>query len=289
MKVKNKKGALTQTVIISIVIIIFSAAIIFFFFKALPYKELIDKEACHQSVVLRNNAFLRGENILPELIPLNCKTQEIEISSTNEEFIKREIANAMYDCWWMLGEGKMNFFESELTKQSYCVLCSTIKFSESTQEKISKINGFDEYLISTNIPNKNTTYLQYFSGDPEIAFTEENLITEDGAFIDTSTDYVIVYSVVKRDKLIESFTAPAGGLLVGVGAIGGLAAVGITVGTGGAALIAIGGMAITYVLVDRIRDLITENPDEYWIQFNLIPLEASYLRDFGCQNIESIP
>ena len=109
----RKKGATVQTIIISIIILVTSAAIIFFFLKAFPYKETIDKEACHQSVILRNNALLKGEFGLE--IPLNCKTQRIKISSTNEESIKREIADAMYDCWWMLGEGKMQRIQLRVT------------------------------------------------------------------------------------------------------------------------------------------------------------------------------
>lgn len=283
----NKRGVTVQSMLIGIIVVLLTAAILFFFFKALPYKETVDKEACRNSVVLRNNVFTGGTEITPALIPLNCKTQEIKISSTNEEFIKREIANAMYDCWWMLGEGKMNFFEKKLERDSYCIICSTIEFDENVQKKLPKIEGFKEYLLTQTIPSKNITYLQYFVG-PEIHFTEKNLVMEEIPLL-TNKKYAIVYSIVKRDKLIEAFGGSAAGFAASLGIAGGLGALGITIGTGGAALIVIGTTAAAYWAIDKVRDMITNNPNDYWFQFNYVPLEAQYLKDFGCQNIESIP
>ncbi len=197
---QNKKGVTVQTTIISIIIIVISAAIIFLFFKAIPYTETIDKEACYHSVILRNNAFLRGESIIPELIPLNCRTQEITISSTNKEFIKREIANAMYDCWGMLGEGKMQFFSEsgwrefgvpeKGTAKANCVVCSIIRFEGKAKDK--QIN-FLEYLEQTNIPSKNITYLNYLTNGEETKLPPEVRVDR----LDTNQDYTVIFMGLK--------------------------------------------------------------------------------------------
>lgn len=169
----DKRGVTVQSTLIGIIIVILSAAIIFLFLRALPYRETVDKEACHNSVILRSSAILRGESIIPATMPLNCKTQEIVISSGNEEFIKREIANAMYDCWWMLGEGKLDFFPESGwkdwgvpglgTSKANCMICATIKFEGAAKGKqIELLN----YLEETKIPTKNITYLEYFSEEP---------------------------------------------------------------------------------------------------------------------------
>ncbi|MEM4215138.1 MAG: hypothetical protein QW484_02120 [Candidatus Pacearchaeota archaeon] len=201
----NKRGVTVQSMLIGIIIVLLIAAIIFFFLKALPYKETVDKEACRNSVILRNNAILRGEEMLPETIPLNCKTQEITISSTNEDFIKREIANAMYDCWWMLGEGKMQFWSESTWKEfglanvkASCVICSIIKFDKSVKAKNLKLD-VASYMEQTKIPNKNITYLEYFTDE-----TGAKLPTDVQAPpITTDSDYVILFMGIEGDELWE--------------------------------------------------------------------------------------
>ncbi|MEM4153089.1 MAG: hypothetical protein QXK80_03175 [Candidatus Pacearchaeota archaeon] len=202
----NKRGVTVQSMLIGIIIVLLIAAIIFFFLKALPYKETVDKEACRNSVILRNNAILRGEGMLPETIPLNCKTQEITISSTNEDFIKREIANAMYDCWWMLGEGKMQFFSEsgwrewgvpgKGTAKANCIICSIIRFDEKAKRKQIDLLSF---LERTKIPSKNLTYLEYFSQEEKAELPTEIKIEK----LDTNQDYAIIFMSIKGEDLGE--------------------------------------------------------------------------------------
>lgn len=201
----NKRGITVQSMLIGIILVVLAAVIIFLFIKSLPLKGTIDKEACHQSVILRNNALLRGESILPETIPLNCKTQELTISSSNEDFIKREIANSMYDCWWMLGEGKMKFWSESTAKEfglgtvkSTCVICSVIRFDESVKEKNLRLNMAD-YMESTKVPGKNITYLEYFTEE-----TGAKLPTDvEAPPITTDKDYVILFMGIEGDELWE--------------------------------------------------------------------------------------
>ncbi len=286
----RKKGATVQTIIISIIILVTSAAIIFFFLKAFPYKETIDKEACHQSVILRNNALLKGEFGLE--IPLNCKTQRIKISSTNEESIKREIADAMYDCWWMLGEGKLNFFKRDPYLEyykSHCIFCTIIEFDENVQERLPEIKGMNEYLAETNIPTKNITYWQYFTNSeiPIVTKAEEEL----GA-INTNEKYAVVFVLSERTTLLSSVAGGTCGLIAGAkgaaigSAIGSVVPVAGTLVGAGIGFVA--GAAGCYLLQEKWQNFVNKNPGHYY-SLMLIPLNAKAIKDYGCENIESIP
>jgi len=207
----GKRGTIVQTTLISILIVLMSAAIIFFFLKALPYKEQVDIEACHNSVILRDNAILRGEGPLPE-IPLNCKTQEIEIATTNKDTIQREIANQMYNCWWMLGEGKMNFFSESSWKEfglgnvkSSCVICSNIMFDEKLKEKNLRLD-MASYIEQTRIPTKNMTYLEYFTDEKDAVLPTDVEAPE----ITTDKDYVILFMSMEGDELWEPIAKDLG-------------------------------------------------------------------------------
>lgn len=282
----NKRGVTVQSMLIGIIIVLLTAAILFFFFRALPYKETVDKEACHQSAILRNNMFLKGE--FGPQIPLNCKTQEIKISSTNEGFIKREIANAMYDCWWMLGEGKLNFFKRDPTLKdiNYCVICSTIEFSENTQKYFPKIKGLDTYLSSTNIPTKNITYWTYFYTEAPIVIKDEKEVLS----IDTERKYAIIYSHVTRSTLVATGygAVSAFGLVKAGAAIGTIIAPGVGTVVGGVLGFAIGAVG-GFMAGDKIDSYIRQFPGDYYVVFSLVPLEADAIQNFGCQHIESIP
>ncbi|MCL6500499.1 MAG: hypothetical protein K6T16_00495 [Candidatus Pacearchaeota archaeon] len=290
----NKKGASVQTIIIGIIILLITAAIIFYFFKALHHKETIDKEACHQSAILRNNALLKGE-LGPE-IPLNCKTLQIKISTADEEFIKREIANQMYDCWWMLGEGKLNFFKRDPSLQyykSHCVICTIITFDKNVQERLPEIRGMDEFLATNKIPTKNITYWQYFTNTeaPVVARAEQ----ERGA-IKTDKTYAIIYVLSERTTLLNSLSgatcaligakygAVAGAAICSIVPIAGTAAGGLVGGGIGAVIGALG----CYFAEEKWSNFMDKNPG-YYVGLMFIPSEAEAIKIYGCENIESIP
>lgn len=215
----NKRAQLTQTTLITIIILILSAAIILFFFKTLYLDKQIDREACRASVEIRDNLILRGEGFLPEMAPLKCKTEEIKISTDNPELIKKYLSNAMYDCWWMMGEGKKTpFAESSLKEfglskvRSSCVICSTIQFSDNLKKKNLQLD-LAQYMSTTKIPLKNITYLDYFSD-------EINAKLPTGADIpkvSTNQDYVVLFMGIKGDELWEPIAHDAelivGGLI----------------------------------------------------------------------------
>jgi len=275
----EKKGQMSQTVIISIIILLLTAGILFYFIKVMPYENIVDKTACHDSVVLRSES-IAGINPAQKLqYHLNCATEEIEISSVNKEQIEREIANAMYDCWWMLGEGEKNFFSETLIGNTYCVICSRIKFSESAQKKIKEIKDFDLYLQETKIPTKNITYMDYFTGGNEF-----EKIAEKPLMIDTSKEYAITYSLSEKSSAPEFIAGQATGAAVGFffisrGDVLNAVRVGAAVGVA------------TDLAAGKLHDWILNKVQgsTYIVTFNLIPLDAESMKGFGCSSIESIP
>jgi len=289
----SKRGLTVQSALIGIIITVLAAAIIFLFLKSLPYKEMTEKEACRQSVELRNKWFLKGELFGIE-VPLNCKTQYITISSTNEEYIKKEIANAIYDCWWMLGEGEKNFFMRDPTPDNpaFCVICAVIEFDEHVQKKLPEVKGLNAYLFDTKIPQKNITYWEYLGGGKI-----QKLLDVAHESLNTTKKYAIVYSLIERSTLIE---ATGGGAAIGFlggaigGAIGTIALPGLgTVGgiaIGKAVGVAIGSIAGVFTgwkAGDILAEIIQEG--DYAVVFTFVPFEAEAIKKLHCQSIESIP
>lgn len=190
-------------IIVGFILVAIVAVIILLFIKNWDFakSDSINKEICHNSVLTRNNAITKGTSFTPEIFPLKCKTSKIEIKTADEKEIQKTIANAMYDCWWMLGEGEMDFMPSSglfKPESAECVICSIIEFDEKVKEKNLQLDLTD-YLENTKIPQKDITYSAYFeknAGDN----AEVGIISPQ---IETSQDQAVVFVFVRESKLIE--------------------------------------------------------------------------------------
>lgn len=295
----NKRGTLTQTTIISLVIVILAGAILFLVLKNIIDRNQLDKEACKQTVDLRNNAILGGTGATPALVPLKCKTENIEVKTSDEGTIKRTIAGSLYDCWWMLGEGKADFFSPVswwqvtnpfLVEQASCIVCSTIKFDDRVKSKNIEIN-LAEYLEETKIPQKNITYLDYFTDAPNSKF--EGIGDSDTMTI--NEDYAVIYMSMKGAKIGETLIksgatgavtgvitgASAGAIVGGVGAIPG-AIIGGLVGIIGG--VAHGGLSVS---ANQKASIVHCETNSGCNVLMLVPFTGEGMN--VCQNIESIP
>jgi len=233
--VKNRKGELTTKQLVTIIILIVSFIIILFLIFRLNLGETSNKEICHNSVILKG----RTEGLIGSL---DCRTNYLCISggkdckgisatstikidmSKSSEKIKNEIMKAlvdeMADCWWMFGEGKINYGGGFLNTKVYYAICSRIVFDEKIQEKIPTITyrEFYDYLAITKKTNTQT-YLQYLYAT-NIA---ENL--NDGGYfkfnladsIDTSQGYSVITGIDMNlkilfigndDKVLNTFIIP---------------------------------------------------------------------------------
>ena len=178
----NKKGELTTHQLVGLIILIVSFAVILFLLFRLNLGETTNKEICHNSVIMK------GKDIASKFVsgPLDCKTsylcitgggeceginpsetKKIDLNKENsEEELIKVITDEIADCWWMFGEGKINYIGDWIDKPENlethrCAICSIIKFDESIQESSIKlkvndieISLGDKYSIITGMEDK---------------------------------------------------------------------------------------------------------------------------------------
>jgi hypothetical protein len=231
----EKKGEITSQQIVMLVIVIASFAVLLFFFFRLNLGNTTEEELCHNSVLTRGSA------VVPtDAVPLNCHRQyvcitkaggscegltnpkRIEVNSLNETY--KALAEQMANCWWMFGEGRVNYVGDDLKKNYYCSICSQIYFDKSlksiTGEEIDK-NELYNYLRSNKIDNKNT-YAEYLFGSTDVeSIKSENLKqTGVGSFgnIQIDNPYFVVTGIMSQAGFLQW-----GGIAGTVGAVVGAA------------------------------------------------------------------
>ena len=240
----NKKGELTTQQIVMLIILIASFAVILFFIFRLGLGEEQEREVCHNSVLMKGNALIPDE-----AAPLNCKKQYVCISADktcegmtdpilkkvktkNETF--EALAEEMADCWWMFGEGNVNYAGKEIRPQLHCALCSQIYFDNSMSKifaegKFSEEELYD-YLAIEEYGSSKESYSMYMYGSNEIKQLAQNFNLD---FRDIRMEeyyYVLTgMTSVFGGKEVDAI----GG---GIGLIVGTALTYATGGTGGVAL-----------------------------------------------------
>jgi len=203
---KGKKAELTTQQIVMLVVLITSFAIILFLLFRLNLGENTAKEICRNSVVMKGNSQLPKD-----AVSLNCHTSYVCISGDrtcesmtkpiiekvkSKEEVYEVLANEMKDCWWMFGEGKINYIGEELKSKRYCSICSHIGFDESTKElfdsgKIDK-REFYNHLSNKKISGDGKTYLEYFVGTRDISKISEG---REFGEIDLNKQYYVLMGI----------------------------------------------------------------------------------------------
>jgi hypothetical protein len=270
VKAKRARKAQMREFLVAVIILLFSAAMIFIFIEKARLSEVSGKQACRQSVELRSEKIAKGLAAagITE-VPLNCKTEPITISTTNEEEIKEKIANAMQECWWMLGEGQLVFF-TDTDKVAHCLICSIIEFDEKVQKKIPSIE-IGNYLSTTIVPGKNITYLEYLSGGLEVPKNQQSI----NFALSTSKKYAVLFLTGKGTNLNEVITLGAeavAGILFGVF-------------TGGIGYVLVGGLATAAITKTTLAA--TGGVDKYYTLIQLTEFPGNVEK--VCDYIETIP
>ncbi len=157
----KRNGELTSKQLVTIILLVVGFAILLIFYASFPWRQEASKQACHQSVVMRATM----PSVAQNMIQLNCKTSKIcltasrfgkckEFEGSNDvrrivvrskEDIERALIQEMYDCWWMMGEGKISLF-SRYIAETYglskiyptCVICSRIAFADDIGRVVSE-------------------------------------------------------------------------------------------------------------------------------------------------------
>lgn len=194
--IKSKKGIETKFLIGVIVLIASFLVILGFYSIFFNDSSQIDKKSCHTGVIARatSSKISFVEPILP--FP-NCKTEKICITSNiffngdcedelgkdyinlrisknlekqNDEIVKI-FAEKNYECWNMMGEGKIKVFagQTDLEGNSFinsCVICTRVAFDKTALEKgklVKEVKGLYKYQLATKIPNSDLTFHQFLT------------------------------------------------------------------------------------------------------------------------------
>jgi len=265
MKKINKKAELTTTQIVTIIILVLSFIVILFFYWHFNWKARTDKEICHNSVVMRGSL-----RVAKESIPLNCKTQQVCLSMgsecenavagattidvTDKQDILKEITNLMYDCWWQMGAGEIDYESRTSTSTTYCAMCSVIYFDENIKRKYPKIANIEiyNYMKSHNVPNREQSYLQYLYDIDSIEQARTDVfstINKDiySISIETNHPYTIITGLSKQGFGAKVISGAVGGAMVIGGIVFlipsfGTSAVMVAAGTG-----MVGGGVLTFI------------------------------------------
>ncbi|MFA5857057.1 MAG: hypothetical protein WC867_06860 [Candidatus Pacearchaeota archaeon] len=180
-----KKAQLVSNQLILLIILLVSFVAILSIFFYWNWNAGIDRETCHESVVLRsvyNGKFIETSDI----VPLKCQTEKICITkgnncngivgttkspvtkiqlsrnkALNNDEIKEAIAGALYDCHSMLGEGKLNFMPRSFWDENYCLICSRFAVDNETNNEIKDISYMElyQYMKSRETPGSRS-YLE---------------------------------------------------------------------------------------------------------------------------------
>ena len=223
----KNRGEITTQQLVTMIILIASFAIILFFLMRLGLGETTDKEICHNSVITRGSA------VVPtDAMPLKCKREYVCITADKtceqmtkptkkkvqgKEDVYEVLAEEMVNCWWMFGQGEINYVGSDVLKESYCSICSQIAFDDSVDffenHKINEEELYD-YLANSNVSGKKETYLEYLYGTKDISNIKDKLVEQnvEFGFIDiTNQQYVMMG--IKSD--VSKVTWIVGGTIVG--------------------------------------------------------------------------
>lgn len=178
----GKRGEMTTQQIVTLVILIASFGVLLYFFANLGLGEKNESEICHNSVVTR------GASVVPtDSVPLDCKRSYVCLSKDgscekmskprvekvrNKDDVYNVLAEELVNCWWMYGEGKINYVGKDLTHNLYCSMCSQIAFDDSLHDVFERgeINRteFFYYLTSMNKTDEGETYSMYLYGTNDI-------------------------------------------------------------------------------------------------------------------------
>lgn len=220
----NKKGLEKVTLVLLVAMLTVLIAYLFFnkgFAEA--SNKSVDVTACRASVDRNARLHISGFEFP---ISINCPARNIKITKSDDS-AKRTIADAMADCWYQYGEGKLNLFKDEAT---YCAVCSFISI-----ESEEPIKGLPAYLLTEQMPDGSGEFYHDYLASYKTSKAEDVLgkikdtqLIEDAAKseIEGKSTYAILFVYRKGKDEIEKVanhlklkTAEAkAGLVIGVGA-----------------------------------------------------------------------
>jgi len=256
----QKRGELTSATLIPIIILVIGFIILLFFLvTVLDLGFQSKQEVCKLSVLTRATVSESGQS----LIPLKCETQKFCLNTRGDtcpqfegfsdiESIKlpskaesaaRKIeeisALAMYDCWNMMGQGKLDLFSGSdksfinnvivgqfITDEikPTCVICSRLALAPDLINSPSILNqvNINRYMEENLVPGTKLTFLQTFTDRQISSFPQEFTNQLGDASQQQKTDQMafIFMQILAEESAID--VAKEKGVSTGVLIFGGL-------------------------------------------------------------------
>lgn len=192
---KGRKGLFIMDQTAMWILGIMGFIIILGFIFYINFEKYGEDEVCKLSVITKATSPDEAQSLLP----LKCSTNKICLTDgkgdCKESFaglpeneinkvtlpsdrtraariIEEQSAEAMYQCWRTMGEGKLDLFGSYLKSRGLtsssvarpiCVICSRIAVDKNVKEDVLKEVNIYRYMKENNVPNTGITYLQAFT------------------------------------------------------------------------------------------------------------------------------
>ncbi len=305
---KERKGEVTTQQIVTLIILIVSFVVILFLLFRLNPGKTTAEDVCHNSVTAR------GSGVLPkESVPLNCETSYICISEDgsceamsgsrevvkvkNKEEVYYNLAERMADCWWMFGEGKVNYVGNTFLSNLYCSICSQVAFDDSVdifENRQIDRKTFYEYLSNNKVSGTDVTYLNYLTGLENTNTIEQTLKDEDSTFdfgeINLDKQQYIMMGIVSQVG-VAGWIAGAGvaGTVVAITGIA-LAPVtaGVSVGVASGIIIITAGAAVGGVGGYFLGNYIRGESGQDFISPEIVEASEAEYDKFQCKSIKTL-
>jgi hypothetical protein len=228
-KSMGKKGEITTTQLVMLIVLITSFVVILFLVFRLNLGETSNNEICRNSVVLRGQSKLATG-------PLDCQTnyvcisgggdcagitasKKIKLNSVDDDSVLRVLANEMSSCWYVFGEGKIDYGGGATEHGVNYAVCDIVAFDSKIQEEVESITYLRLYgYLRSNSKTTSQTYLQYlYETNSRQGIDTEPLVKFDidEDVIDTSKTYSILTGVDKNvldvlddDRILKVYIIP---------------------------------------------------------------------------------
>ena len=279
----NKKGMELQF-IVKLILSIAGFIAVAFFLLDLNLQGAADDEICSQSVIVRATS----PDVFQRELPLNCRAKKYCLSLGGgecEQFLKEDgvisikvpkgdkgsrlvesiSANAMYDCWSMMGRGRLDIFSesdedvatnifstvfSENEIHPKCVICSRIALAKDLIDEKDVLSNVDvnRYMKDNLVPASSLTYLRTFTDQQVDSYPAQFQKAFKDQTGKTTDEISFVFAQVLAGEGTDWGKAAKAGAATGVAVTGGLLLTPggkvITAVTGGAGS-ALGAMVLT--------------------------------------------
>jgi len=171
----SKKGEVMTDSTVNTILLILAFVVILVIIGVIAYKTLVQERSCEDSIVMRSSVN-SGLLQLSRVVPLQCTTEKVCLTSSSQgtcptfgvaskdndiqkksvdgnnpdkakQQVLDEIADDLYQCHHMLGEGQLNFMPQGMTTKNYCLICSRLVLDDKAKQEVSNIKYGELYQL----------------------------------------------------------------------------------------------------------------------------------------------